>query len=111
MAFGFPAYHTEQYTLPDSQFDPHELVVEALLDLGWSITEESERVIRASTRVNLWSWGERVTITFRARGRVTVTSECALVTQCLDWGKNRSNVNAFLKRLKKLERSTDPDLR
>jgi hypothetical protein len=111
MAFGFPAYHTERYTLPDSQLDWHELVVEAILALRWSITAESEKCIRASTSVNLWSWGERVSITFGPRGTVLVTSKCALPTQCLDWGKNRSNVTAFLKRLKKLSLSADDDLR
>jgi hypothetical protein len=102
MAIAFPAYHTERYTLPDDKLDPHELVVEALAELGWKVTTEDEDEIRATTSVNLWSWGERVTITFGRNGRLTVTSKCALPTQCFDWGKNRSNVIAFLKQLERL---------
>jgi len=109
MAFGFLAYHTERYLLPDSGIDPHELVVEALDRLRWSVTVESEGLIRASTRVNIWSWGERIVIEFEESDTLIVTSKCALPTQCFDWGQNRSNVVKFLRRVERLLDSRDRD--
>ena len=43
-------------------------------------------------------------------GTVTVKSECLLVTQCLDWGKNDRNVQAFFGELDRLV-STHPPYR
>ncbi len=94
MAFGFPAYHTEEITCtPGSAFQ--DAVCEAIRCLGWSVRSESGRMITASTNTTIWSWGERVVVHFHKRG-ATVTSRCALVTQCVDWGKNKSNVRNFL---------------
>ncbi|QJW97770.1 hypothetical protein [Frigoriglobus tundricola] len=111
MAFGFPAFHTERYTLWEAHLDAHELAVEAILALRWTITDESDDTIRASTGISLWSWGERVTVRFRTGKTLIITSRCAIPTQCFDWGKNRSNVNAFLNRLEKLSSPADRDLR
>jgi hypothetical protein len=47
--------------------------------------------------VNFWSWGEQVSVEIDREGTVQIESRCRLPTQCLDWGKNQRNVDAFLK--------------
>src|SRR5262249_2621791 len=96
MAFGFPAYHCEQAAGPSDPSDSREAVYLALESLNWSIREELPRKITASTGVNVWSWGEKITITFVAGNSLVVRNECTLPTQCIDWGKNKSNVRKFL---------------
>lgn len=107
MAFGFPAYHTERYVFPETRLDPYELVVEAIQNLQWKLRSESDTEIRASVGFNFWSFGERITIRFDTPDEVTVTSKCVLPTQCNDWGKNRSNVFAFLSRVERLIEEAD----
>jgi len=90
MAFGFPAYHTEELTgTPGPVF--RNALLEAIHALRWSVRDETETEITASTGVSFWSWGEKILVRLHEHG-ATVTSRCALVTQCFDWGKNRSNV-------------------
>jgi|SRR5262245_19989850 len=101
MAFGFPAYHTEELSFPIPKDDLYEIVLDVLESLSWSILEEREEIIQASTRISLWSWGERVTIEFFPDDTLSITSKCSLPTQCLDWGKNRSNVKKFIAKLRK----------
>lgn len=100
MAFGFPAYHMEQL---DRACDL-DTVRQAILSRGWTIQSETEKEIRASTGLNFWSWGEKVVIE-RFDDGIVVTSSCALVTQCIDWGKNKSNVKKLIDEIKRM-RST-----
>ena len=95
MAFGFPAYHTEELEYTGSIPAFRECVAVAIRSLGWSVQDESDTELTASTSVSLWSWGERITVRFH-KGGASVTSRCALFTQCIDWGKNRQNVQKLL---------------
>ena len=99
MAFGFPAYHTESFSPVDSQADLHAAVKKALGSLSWSVREETTEQILASSSMNLRSWGEKVLIRFLPDHSISVTSQCALPTQCFDWGKNKANVRRFLSEL------------
>lgn len=96
MAFGFPAYHTEEIEKTVSSVGLREAVKQAVGSLGWSICNESATAITAATSVNVSSWGEQVVVQFHPDGRASVTSRCTLVTQCLDWGKNKTNVRALI---------------
>jgi hypothetical protein len=87
MAFGFPAYHTENYSLSDSPSDLRAAVRSALNEVSWSIKKVSPDTIVASTSLSLLSWGEKVIITFLSDDSIAVTSKCAFPGQCLDWGK------------------------
>jgi hypothetical protein len=74
----------------------------AVEELGWSIEEEDEGkgIIRASTGLSIFSWGEDVVIEVIRRRRgvlVRVTSDTK--AQLFDWGKSRSNVSRFLDEL------------
>jgi hypothetical protein len=95
MTFGFPAYHTEELEYTESVPVLRERVVQAIRSLGWPVWDESATALTASTNVSLWSWGERITVEFHSRG-ASITSRCALFTQCVDWGKNRQNVHRVL---------------
>jgi hypothetical protein len=95
MAFGFPAYHTEELKYTESAPSFRAYVANAIRSLGWSVRHESDTELTASTSVSLWSWGERITVKFH-EGGASVSSCCALVTQCIDWGKNRQNVHKLL---------------
>lgn len=97
MAFGFPAYHTERYSAGTGKSADLRVAVRATLNaLSWSIREEASDRVVASTSVNIRSWGEKVLISFLPDNSISVTSKCALPTQCLDWGKNKANVGRFM---------------
>ncbi|MBI2804777.1 MAG: hypothetical protein HYX68_07315 [Planctomycetes bacterium] len=96
MAFGFPAYHTEEIDDLGHGAELRDSVIQAIQSLGWSIRDKSKRKVTAATSVNFWSWGERVIVEFFPDGGMSVTSSCALPTQCIDWGKNRANVRKLL---------------
>lgn len=106
MTFGFPAYHTEHYVPgPAGGGDLRGLVMEALTALAWAVKAETPRDITASTSLSLSSWGERVEIVFANDGSLTVTSKCALPTQCIDWGKNKRNVAKFIREVRARSRA------
>lgn len=105
MSFGFPAYHTDRYADRDTDRDsggtdePVHLgaaVRETLSALGWSIRAKERDPIAASTSLCAKSWGERVLIHFLRDNSISVTSKCAMPTQCVDWGKNRAYAREFI---------------
>jgi hypothetical protein len=95
MAFGFPAYHTQELQNTGSLTAFRERVAIAIRSLGWLVQEESDMELTASTAASLWSWEERITVRFH-KGGASVTSSCTLFTQCIDWGKNKQNVHRLL---------------
>ncbi len=101
MAFGFPAYHTEHYSPSASTTDIQNAVRQTLSMLNWPIREERSESIIASTSMNLRSWGEKVLINVLKDNSISVTSKCALPTQCLDWGKNKANVTKFMAEIRR----------
>ena len=110
MAFGFPAYHTESYSAGGSLTELHAAAKKALDSLFWSIREETTERIIASTSISFRSWGEKVIINCLPDNTISVTSTCALRTQCLDWGKNEANVRKFMaERMKHVEQGAAPD--
>jgi hypothetical protein len=101
MAFGFPAYHTERFVGLASSGDPRGVVLSALNSLSWPAHDQSGNVIHASSGMNFWSWGESISVEFLPGGELSITSQCALFTQCIDWGKNHSNVQALIAAIRK----------
>ena len=100
MTFGFPAYYTEDYfSSAETIADLHESMLDALHELGWIIKKQSRTHVTATTPFNAFSWGEKIDIQLFPDLMVTITSKCSLVTQCVDWGKNRANVRMLLKTL------------
>lgn len=102
MSFGFPAYCTERYTPGSESVTVLQSAAHAAIkSLGWKLRSEQGEQITATTSISLWSWGERVELRFSADGSLAVTSKCSLPTQCLDWGKNKTNVRKFLEQLER----------
>jgi hypothetical protein len=54
----------------------------------------------AKTKLNLWSWGEKVTIQVYQDGSVAVISACTV--QLVDYGRNQKNVEMFFNTLNNL---------
>lgn len=102
MTFGFPAHHTERYCAgTEKSADLRAAVRATLRALAWGIEEEAGDRIIASTSVNFRSWGERISLDFLPDNSISVTSKCALPTQCIDWGKNKDNIVKFMTEISK----------
>ncbi len=99
MAFGFPAYHRERAAFPATGGAAVDMVLKTLTALSWQLRQQSPNQLLASTSMGLRSWGERIEIDLLPNNEITITSKCALPTQCFDWGKNRANVQRFLAEL------------
>lgn len=67
---------------------------------GWEIEREEPDGMTARTKASWRSWGEVVKVKFEDGG-ATVTSECALPTQAIDYGKNRINLQKLKETLSK----------
>lgn len=99
MAFGFPAYHRERVAIHATTGAAGDIVLKTLTALSWQLRQQSPNQLLASTSMGLRSWGERIEIDLLPNNEITITSKCALPTQCFDWGKNRANVRRFLAEL------------
>lgn len=108
MAFGFPAYHEESYNCPRQDVDLREAVKKTWQDLRWGINQEGENFLKTSTPMNMMSWGEKFEVTFKSGQEMQIRSECVLPTMCLDLGRNKHNVNKFLKALEETVNQTPP---
>jgi hypothetical protein len=97
VAFGFPAYHQEDVTL--AYPITHELIAFACQQCGFTPPAyqpaPGSGIWRTSRSMSLWSWGEVLAITWLGPTLVRIRSECAFPTQCIDWGRNASNVHAL----------------
>lgn len=106
MSFGFPAYHNETVEPNEPDNDVHGRILQCLSGLKWSVTHKNPNQIQATTTINLWSWGEKITLELNESGTFSITSKCALPTQCFDWGKNQRNVQAFVTAFHKQAQAT-----
>ena len=101
MTFGFPAYH-EEYWRPR-----YELTGDVMFGvagaLGWSIFVHQAGPLgwrwHMGTGLNFWSWGETVIVEPQPDGSFRARSQCALFTQCFDWGRNARNVRRLAEML------------
>jgi hypothetical protein len=101
MAFGFPAHHTERYTGTGKAEDVRAAVRSTLNELTWSIRDERSDAITATASISQMSWGDRIVVNFLPDGLISVTSKCAYPLQCIDWGKNETNVRRFMSEIMK----------
>lgn len=102
MTFGFPAYHTERLHVPtDTPDQLHGAIKDTLQSIGWSIESYHAPRLVVKSSISLSSWGERIEIDFLGDQWVSITSKCAMPTQCFDWGRNRANVLRFFAELQR----------
>jgi hypothetical protein len=94
MAFGFPAYHEEDIPIPDGM--PPHAIPQVFQRIAWAGSPNHDgRSWKAATAMNLASYGEEISIVWIAQNMLRVRSQCAMPTQCLDWGRNAKNVRTF----------------
>ena len=96
MAFGFPAYHEARIELGIPREEVMGFMEPIIESLSWSIREYSQDQMLISSKVSIKSWGEKIRVTILPSGFLQIRSECSLPTQCIDWGKNKKNVNRLL---------------
>lgn len=64
--------------------------------LDWKLVSEKENKIISNIKMNIWSWGEKISLEF-TKEEMKIKSTCSFPLQFLDWGKNKSNVMMFNK--------------
>ena len=97
MAFGFPAYHEEKIDLGIPQNEIISFLEPIIGSLSWSIIEYTENHMLVMSNPSLLAWEpEKIRITILPSSSIHVRSECAIFTQCFDWGKNKKNVHKLL---------------
>lgn len=74
--------------------DLHALALRAGEKLGWELIEMTESLLVFTSKISLFSWSEKITLTI-VGSELTITSACTS-SQLTDWGKNKKNVTAFL---------------
>jgi len=103
MTFGFPAHFSGSYLIKAGAAADFPVIVKQALDaLSWTITGQSADHIDATVGFNMSSWGEKISISLMSDNAIYITSKCAWQTQCIDWGKNKANVEKFLAKMKTL---------
>lgn len=101
MPIGFPAYYTETRKLNLNWQQVVQVTARALQTLEWSYAQSAPNIFDAKVRVGMWSWGEQIRVTIYNDGTLTVRSECALPTQCFDWGKNSRNAQKLFEQIER----------
>lgn len=95
MTFAFPAFH--EHILSGAH--TAEAVEAAMRKAGWQDIRHQGSTVIGKVGLNIFSFGETVAITL-APGHAVFRSACRLPTQCLDWGKNRRNIDKLLAALR-----------
>jgi DNA segregation ATPase FtsK/SpoIIIE-like protein len=107
MAFGFPAYHQEDFMIPATL--PPAVLWQALQAMGWNGYGTPDGLqFRVQSALSFGSWGENITVLRVAPDRIQVRSECVLPTQVFDWGRNEQNVKRFFATLVAIAQGQPP---
>ena len=105
------AKYQASMAFPASGGEVFRACMEAVPQCGFRPGEASAetRQITATARVGMRSWGEKITISVGADGRVDITSSCRGI-QLVDYGKNKANVTALLTAIgQRLPQQSPPD--
>ena len=108
MAFGVSPKHVREQILHSLTYE--EILItalEAAKKLNWKIGFTSQRAFIAYTKFSMSSWGEEVKVNVEHE-KLIVKSECT-GNQLIDWGKNKENVDAFLKVVKETIATLSPE--
>jgi len=108
MAFGVSPKHVrEQIFLSLTYEEILITALEAAKKLNWKIGFTSQRAFIAYTKFSMSSWGEEVKVNVEHE-KLIVKSECT-GNQLIDWGKNKGNVDAFLKSFQETIATLSPE--
>jgi hypothetical protein len=94
------ASHQRSMTFAAGSDEVFQACMKAVSQCGFRIAESNPEAgqIKARVRMSMRSWGEHITITTSAAGRVDIKSSCRWI-QLIDYGKNKANVNALFSAL------------
>ena len=95
MAVGFPASFSTEVKLVGSRKGAHEAVIGTFETLGWRHEAVSVDVYRVQVPMNVFSWGETLTVTLTDESTALIESKCRWPLQLFDWGQNKRNVDQF----------------
>ena len=101
MSIGFPAHYSASIK-NKSNYSIEELI-KILKKTTFIIQYNSDENIFLKAQLNAWSWGESIKITLNRNtdNSINISSKCAFPLQCVDWGKNKKNVNMIVELLSK----------
>lgn len=102
MAFGLSPKHIQEFnfeSLPCEHF--LAIALEAAHKLGWEVSFLSETGFIAYTKLSMSSWSEEITIKINADSAY-IKSACT-GSQVFDWGKNKKNVETFIRTLEEVK--------
>lgn len=108
MAFGFTPKYEQSLDL--NGLDPeHYLVIalDAAKQLGWNLTNISKGGFTAFTGFSMRSWNEELSIIINDES-VALQSRC-LGNQLIDWGKNKDNIENFIRECDLIQLSLTED--
>jgi rhomboid protease GluP len=108
LSFGFSPRQADNILFSDlTPAQAYVLAWETVQKLGWETGYLTASGFMAYTGFSLASWSEEVAVKVGI-GRIDIKSECT-GNQLFDWGKNRRNIEAFIKIFEKLHRTFDPE--
>lgn len=97
MAFGFPASSSRTHHLDVDPIIMRQLVRDAFAKLDWSFEIVDRETVVARIPMNMFTYGERVTVSVDDDGKLTAKSKCLWPMQLFDWGKNKQNINELFR--------------
>jgi hypothetical protein len=100
MTFGFPAHHGEVIDIEDDRVTARKAICQAFDELEWRYELIDVDNYRSWVRFSGESWEKKFEVSLLDDGMMKIVSTCRLPTQCLDFGKNRRNVERFLETFK-----------
>ena len=101
MSIGFPAHYSA--SIKNKLNYSIEELIKILKKTTFIIQYNSDKNIFLKAQLNGWSWGESIKITLNREtdNLINISSKCAFPLQCVDWGKNKKNVNMIVELLSK----------
>lgn len=82
------------------------IAAETVGKLGWKLDSVSENGVVAHTKLSMTSWGEEVTVKI---GEERAVIRSMSPGQLYDWGRNRKNVERFIKTSRETRESLTPE--
>lgn len=94
MAFGFPAYYKDRKTLTLSPEATKAIALEILKEFEWTDIGIHPFAFDYKTTGGVMTNGERLYINV-TETEIILRSECLFMSQFLDFGKNKANIDRF----------------
>ena len=103
MRISFPARYCSNYRIASEKTGAIKAIKTVFENLNWNYSPISDCKFIVSIPFNFWSFGEKIEVELSGED-VIICSKCISPFQCFDWGKNKRNVDLFIKELKRTKR-------